>query len=284
MVTLTVTFPVGSAPPAQANIELSKGEDPFFTDLTPSNPLEYPSWLSFDLRFFKVTPNQAHQIFSVPNPTDASDTIRYIRDVLNNLNNPRQIANGDTFDNALSQDEDASALEFLPTDKAGNPTFNFAVARVRLVAATATTTTVRVFFRLFQAASTVSDFHEVGTGEGTYRWGTDGSPNHKIPLLGVQTDQNGHLEYVTIPCFATDRVNLTGPAGMNTQHDDPNAVPITTIAGQEVDTYFGCWIDNNQPSSKFLIPTPPGPQSQWDGPWSGSNHSMPRSVARRISA
>ena len=272
VVTLTATFPVGSVPPAQADIELSKGEDPFFTDLTPSNPLEYPPWLSFDLRFFKATPNQTHQMFSVANPADASDAIRYIRAVLNNLNNPSQITNGDTFDNALSQDEDTSALEFLPTDKAGNPTFNFAIARVRLVAATATTTTtpVRVFFRLFQAASTVSDFHEVGTGEGTYRWGTDGTPNHKIPLLGVQTDQNGHLEYVTIPCFATDRINLTGPADMNTQHDDPNAVPITTIANQEVDTFFGCWIDNNQPSSKFLIPTPPGSQSQWDGPWTGS--------------
>ena len=157
---------------------------------------------------------------------------------------------------------------------------------MRLVAATATTTTtpVRVFFRLFQAASTVSDFHEVGTGEGTYRWGTDGTPNHKIPLLGVQTDKNGHLEYVTIPCFATDRINLTGPADMNTQHYDPNAVPITTIANQEVDTFFGCWIDNNQPSSKFLIPTPPGSQSQWDGPSNGSESSMARSVTHRINA
>ena len=76
VVTLTATFPVGSVPPAQADIELSKGEDPFFTDLTPSNPLEYPPWLSFDLRFFKATPNQTHQMFSVANPADASDAIR----------------------------------------------------------------------------------------------------------------------------------------------------------------------------------------------------------------
>ena len=273
IITLSATFTVGSVTvTAQANIELSKGEDPFFTDLTPSNPLEYPSWLSFDLRFFKVTPNQAHQMFSVPNPADANGAIPYIQNVLNHLNNPSLITNGDTFDTALTQDEDSSALEFLPTDTNGNPTFNFAVARVRIVAATATTTTtpVRVFFRLFQAASTVSDFHEVGTGQGTYRWGTDGSPNHRIPLLGVQTDQNGHFEYVTVPCFATERVNLNGPADMNTQHDDPNAVLITTIAGEEVDTYFGCWLDINQPGRNFLIPTPPGSQSQWDGPWTGT--------------
>ena len=273
IITLSATFTVGSVTvTAQANIELSKGEDPFFTDLTPSNPLEYPSWLSFDLRFFKVTPNQAHQMFSVPNPTDAGGAIPYIQTVLHNLNNPNLITNGDTFDTTLSQDEDASALEFLPTDTNGNPTFNFAVARVRIIAATATTTTtpVRVFFRLFQAASTVSDFHEVGTGQGTYRWGTDGSPNHKIPLLGVQTDQNGNLEYVTVPCFATERVNLNGPADMNTQHDDPNAVFITTVADEEVDTYFGCWLDINQSGTNFLIPTPPGNQAQWDGPWTGT--------------
>ncbi|WP_429360875.1 hypothetical protein [Paraburkholderia sp. MM5496-R1] len=272
VITLTATFAVGSVAPAYANIVLSKGEDPFFTDLTPSNPLAYPSWLSFDLRFFKATPNQQHEMFSVPNPVGANDAIRYIHAVLDNLNHPSQITNGDTFDGALSQDEDASALEYLPTGINGVPTFNFAVARVRIVSATQATTTtpVRVFFRLFQAASTVSDFHEVGKGEGTYRWGTDGSPNHKIPLLGVQTDQNGHLEYVTIPCFATDRINLNGPADMNTQHDDPNALQITTIANQEVDTYFGCWIDNNQQSSTIFIGTPPSAQTQWDGPWPGT--------------
>jgi hypothetical protein len=133
IVTLSATFTVGAVTvTAQANIELAKGEDPYFTDLTPANPLEYPSWLSFDLRFFKVTPNQTHLMFSVPNPTSASGAVSYIQTVLKHLNNPTLIANGDTFDTTLQQDEDSSALEFLPTDKAGNLTFNFAVARVRL--------------------------------------------------------------------------------------------------------------------------------------------------------
>lgn len=149
------------------------------------------------------------------------------------------------------------------------------MARVRIIANTKQTIgPVRVFFRLFQAASTVSDFHEVGTGQGTYRWGNDGSPNHKIPLLGVQTDQQGNLEYVTIPCFATARVNLNSPADMNQQHDDTNARSITTTPGNEVDTYFGCWLDLNQtappPQNNFLITTPPTQQSQWDGPWAGT--------------
>jgi hypothetical protein len=249
----------------QANIELAKGEDPYLFDLNPTNPEAYPSWLSFDLRLFKVTPHQSHLMFSVPNPTDASGAISYIRHVLNHLNNPSLITNGDTFDNALTQDEEGSAIAFLP-----NHELSFAVARVRIKSSIKTTVgPVRVFFRLFNAASTVSDFAEVGTAEGTYRWGSDGTAGHKIALLGVQGGVLGFgAEYVTVPCFATERVNLTSPADMKTQTDAPNAVSITTAVGKEVDTYFGCWLDVNQ-TTPFLIPIPPLPQSQWDGPWIG---------------
>lgn len=270
ILTLRATLTAGGVTvTCQAAIEIAKGEDPYFYDLNPTQPKAYPSWLSFDLRFFKVTPTQAHEMFSAPNPTDAGDAVRYIRNVLTNLNTPGLITNGDTFETTLQQDEGQSALKFHTANDAGEPTFNFAVARVRIKSSIDTTISpVRVFFRLFQAASTVSNFTEVGTGAGTYRWGTNGQPGHKIPLLGVQAGASG-LEYVTIPCFATERVNRNGPADMNTQEDPPNAAPITTVAGQEVDTYFGCWLDVNQ-SSNFLIPTPPATQSQWDGPWTGT--------------
>ena len=249
----------------QANIELAKGEDPYLFNLNPSDPSAYPSWLSFDLRLFKVTPNQTHHWFSVPNPTDAGGAVAYIQKVLNHLNTPSLITNGDTFDNALTQDEEGSAIEFFPKDDSGNLTFNFAVARVRITSSITTTIgPVRVFFRLFNAASTVSNFAEVGTNEGTYRWGTNGSSGDKIGLLGVQGG-----EYVTIPCFATARVNLTHAADMKSQTDPPNAVSITTAAGKEVDTYYGCWLDVNQ-TTPFLIPLPPSSQSQWDGPWTGT--------------
>jgi hypothetical protein len=255
----------------QANIELAKGEDPYLFNLNPANPTSYPTWLSFDLRIFTVASNQPHQMFSVPNPTDASGAIPYIRQVLNNLNNPSQITNGDTFDNALTQDEEGSAIVFFPNDESFVPAFNFAVARVRLKSGITTTVgPVRVFFRLFSAASTVSNFTDVGTAAGTYRWGTNGTPGHKIALLGVQEGFLGFgSEYITVPCFATDRVNLTSPADMKTQTDPPNAVMITTVPGTEVDTYFGCWLDVNQ-TTPFLIPTPPFLQSQWDGPWTGT--------------
>jgi hypothetical protein len=275
---LTVQIPTGAnnattpfTLTAQANIELAKGEDPYLVNLNPTDPQAYPSWLSFDLRLFTVTPTQAHQMFSVANPTtgdpsSANGPVAYIQAVLNHLNNPSLITNGDTFDNALAQDEDSSALEFLPTNSAGEPVFNFAVARVRLTSGITTTVgPVRVFFRLLNAASTNSTFTEVGTGEGTYRWGTNGTVGHKIALLGVE----GLPEYVAVPCFATERVNLNQPADMKTQTDTPNVQMITTVPGQEVDTYFGCWLDVNQ-TTPFMILLPPFLQSAWDGPWTGT--------------
>ena len=280
-ITLTATFTVGQLTlTAKALIELAQGEDPYFQNLDNTNPKAFPVWLSYDLRFFKATPTQTHQMFSVPNPADAGDCIRYIQAVIHNLNTPGAITNGDTFDGALLQDEEKSALEFLPADKSGNPTFDFAVARVRIFSnASVTVSPVRVFFRLFSVQSTATTFFEVGTAEGAYRWGTDGSAGHKIALMGVGTNQQGSLEWTTIPCFATARVNFPpGAAAMNTQHDDPNARSITTMAGQEVDTYFGCWLDLNQqgettppvlPAQDFLPASPPASQSLWDGPFSG---------------
>ena len=291
---LTVQIPTGAnnattpfTLTARANIELAKGEDPYFVNLNPTSPQAFPSWLSFDLRLFKVTANQAHQMFSVANPTTADPSsangpIAYIQAVLNHLNNPSLITNGDTFDSALAQDEDSSALEFLPTNNAGQPVFNFAVARVRLTSGITTTVgPVRVFFRLLNAASTNSTFTEVGTGAGTYRWGTNGTLGHKIALLGVERS-----EFVAVPCFATERVNLNQPADMKTQTDPPNVQMITTVPGQEVDTYFGCWLDVNQ-TTPFMILIPPFLQSAWDGPWTGTeslsarDRRRPAPVSRR---
>lgn len=80
-------------------------------------------------------------------------------------------------------------------------------------------------------------------------------------------------EYVTIPCFATPRVNLTTPADMTTQPEDtPNAYTINVDPGVEVDSFFGCWLDINQPQQKFLPLTPTA--GNLDGPFSGTPHSI----------
>ena len=197
------------------------------------------------------------------NPVDAPG---FIANVISQLNTPGANLNGDSFA-GLTQDEDASALEFLQQDNSNNFTFNFALARVRLIGKTpgAQAKAARVFFRLFQAQSTGSDFNE----QTTYRFATDGAIyGHKIARLGVQNS-----EYVTIPCFASPRINFDANTNsavfvsMDGQNDPPNARDITVNPGQEVDTYFGCWLDINQPQQQFLPMTPPA--GNLDGPWNG---------------
>jgi hypothetical protein len=264
--TLRSTFTIGQITRTdQAVIELTAGQNPSFKDIDPANPAQFPSWLSFDLRFFKVAVASGGSASRFnATITGAGDAAAFIAAAIGNLN--QNNAGGDTFD-ALPQDEDSSALEFQQQDNNGNFVFNFALARVRLLGnAPATAQNVRVFFRLFQAQSTSSSFDEATT----YRFASDGNPfGHKIPLLGVQNDQNGVPEYVTIPCFASPRVNLSGPADMASQTDPPNAFNIDTNPGVEVIRYFGCWLDTNQP--QLLFPRTP-PAGDLDGAlgWQGA--------------
>jgi hypothetical protein len=248
-----------------SQIELTTGEDPRFEDVDPSDPGQ-PSWLSFDLRFFKMTvpPGGTASRFNA-NVTGAGDAPAFIATAIDQLT--KKLTGSDTFD-GLTQDEDASALEFQQQDDSGNYVYNFAVARVRLLAKSAATAQrVRVFFRLFQAQNTVSDFDTATT----YRFATDGVAfGHRAPLLGVQNDQQGNPEYVTIPCFASPRINLTAPADMASQIDTPNARNLPTTPGAEADYYFGCWLDVNQPDQRFLPLTPPSTaDGGLDGPWQG---------------
>jgi hypothetical protein len=280
LVTLHASITAGNVSrTAAAVMELTKGEDPYFLDVNP-NDANQPSWLSFDLRFFKVKDGETRFGAANPMSNNAADAPRFIGDVLTQLNTPGANLGGDSFE-GLTQDEGASALEFLQKDSGGKFVFNFALARVRMVGKTAgaKAPAVRVFFRLFQAQTTGSDFN----AQTTYRFSTDNvTYGHKIALLGVQNDQNGQPEYVTIPCFASARVNLIGPADMNSQTDLPNVRDITLVSsGVEVDTYFGCWLDINQPQQAFLPLTPPA--NNWDeqnGAWTGTLHSINEVLTR----
>jgi hypothetical protein len=78
-------------------------------------------------------------------------------------------------------------------------------------------------------------------------------------LLGVETDAMSQEEVVTIPFFAVDRVNIAGPANLTTQPPDaPNVQTISPMTGMEVDTYYGCWLDMNQPTPLFPQFVKPG--------------------------
>jgi hypothetical protein len=85
------------------------------------------------------------------------------------------------------------------------------------------------------------------------------------PLLGIDGD-----EIVTIPFFATPRVNNT--ASLTTQTDTFNVHDIRPDQfGAEVDMYYGCWLDINQPTDQRFPPRMVGgnPADIPDGPFNG---------------
>ena len=217
--------------------------------ITQPNPYEIDgptSWLSIDLRVFQM--KAAESRFGVSLGADAS---AFIKQGLANLNGGN--AGGDSFD-GISTDYEASQLE-LSEKINGIAVFSFAVAHVRFKGAQMDAKTVRVFFRLFPALTTSLDYNPTTT----YRsWSDSILDGKKIPLLGIQNS-----EIVSIPCFAEQRVD-TLLTNMTTQTDPSNVRDIIhKPGGVEVDSYFGCWLDINQPS-QIRFPINPLPV---DGPF-----------------
>lgn len=270
--TLTATITInGKTYSGSAPLELTTAANPYVIDADAGN--QYTSWLSTDLRVFKVDDDEVFfgksvsQFYPpgttppIPPATASAAATAYISDLIGRLT-PTGAAGGNTFDNDLNEAEDAarSQLEFLPINPRTNkPAYNFAICRVRIRGTTPPnppppfTTQARgcrVFFRAFQAQTTVSTFDK----STTYRSTPIGVPDvsTRVPLLGYQTDAMGKDEFVTIPFFAVGRVNLAGPVDLTTQPEDtPNAQTISPITGTEVDTYYGCWLDINQQTPLF---------------------------------
>jgi len=234
----------------QAVIDLTTQPDPYEID----GPT---SWLSVDLQVFSLLQNGA--LAHTPSIALSGTPNDFIHNLLANTNGgyndptlPR--APNHPFDLDLVANENTSTVELagsiggLPPIIPGILVYNFAVARVRYRALSTPAKNVRVFFRLFQAASTTMAY-EPST---TYPTGGEGSV--KIPLLGVQ---NG--EVVTIPFFAAARVNPNNPQGLNAQTDPDNVGPVgekipDDPSGNEVQVYFGCWLDINQTSPQLPDP------------------------------
>jgi len=236
-VTLTATVNAtvhgkGASLSGQAQIELIKQPDPFILHGDPA-------WLSIDLRLFVARPGDSK--FGVNPLGDASDAPRFIRDMISALTSGQGTAGGQSFEdpNVLSPDEQASALFIMPTDGNGTKVFNFALAKVHYIGLIGATN-VRVFFRSFRTQVTYVPF-DFPPG-GRYRRNTSNPEGQPIPLAGIEGG-----EYVTFPFFATPRVDST-TSSMGQQTDDPNNQTIVAHAdGTEVDAYFGCWLDTNQP-------------------------------------
>jgi hypothetical protein len=188
------------------------------------------------------------------------------------LNLGQGTAGGQSFEdsNVLTPDEEKSSLNIQPTDNNGHKVFNFALAKVHYIGLIGASN-VRVFFRLFRTQQTYVPFdYTPGAVVGRYRRATSNPNGQPIPLAGIEGG-----EYVTMPFFATSRVDST-VVGMDQQTDDANVQPITAHAdGTEVDAFFGCWLDTNQPfkadgtTPNNVLPLNP-PATNIDGPFGGA--------------
>lgn len=231
----------GSTVTATGAIELIKNPNPFI--LHGDTAHGYDWYLSVDIRVFQLKAGGtrfAARVAASGDPHDAA--LNFITQAISNLNgSPGSAAS--MFD-ALPQAEDLSELALAPVDTNGTRVYNFAVARVRYRDITVAQN-VRLFFRMWPAQQTNAVYdtaHEYRTLTNT--------GGQKIPGLGIRGD-----EIVTIPFFATRRVDTT-TVSMKTQTDDPNRRLTVTPdpLGGEIDLYYGCWLDINQPGD-LLFPS-----------------------------
>ncbi len=248
----------GTTVHAAGAIELIKNPNPFI--LHGDTAHGYPWYLSVDIRVFQLKAGQTRFAAHLATAGDPRDVATgFIQQVITNLNASPGSA-GTEFD-SLPQDEQLSELALSPVDSHGVSVYNFAVARVRyrdIIPAS----NVRLFFRMWPAQQTNATY-DTATA---YRSHADGS-GHKVPLLGIEGD-----EIITIPFFAERRVDTTS-VSMTTQTDASNvrgAISPDPLGG-EVDSYFGCWLDINQPGDLILPSRMVGgnPANIPDGPFTG---------------
>jgi hypothetical protein len=226
--------PPGSPPVSnQAQIVLQASPNPYMLHGGSGPGAEW--FLSVDIKVFQLKAGDTlFGLMAAQGNSPQDGATAWIQATIDNLNgDPKGL--GPAFD-ALPADEDVSALNLLQADTSGNNIYNFALARVRYQDSQ-TAPNVRLFFRMF-ATQQVTSAYDPTT---TYFSATSGSS--LVPVLGVVGD-----EIVTIPFFAAPRVDVSQP--LSAQPDPKNIWtigPDPTGMGAVVDTYYGCWLDINQP-------------------------------------
>ena len=233
--TASMTSTSGITVAGQAVITLTLQPNPYEVD-------GQTSWLSVDLQVFELPLNGA--LASTPGIVLNAGPNDFITRLLANsgggYNDPALArAPNHPFDLDLVAKQDSSVVSIGGTIGL-IPVYNFAVARVRYRALSTPAPNVRAFFRLFQCSTTSTDYQPTST----YLTGGQGAT--RIPLLGVVNN-----ELVSIPCFAAPRVDPTNASGLNAQTDPVNVGPVgesipPDSSGNEVQVYFGCWLDINQ--------------------------------------
>ncbi|HLM86888.1 MAG TPA: M14 family metallopeptidase [Solirubrobacteraceae bacterium] len=242
---------------------ITVGGSAVLTFTTQPNPYEIDgqtSWLSVDLQVFHLA--EGGSLPSTPGIVCNAGPIDFITRLLANTggsyNDPALTrAPNHPFDVDLLAHADTSTVTTAGTI-GFIPVYNFAVARVRYRALSTPAAGVRCFFRLFNCSTISTDFQPATT------YLTGGLGGSKVPLLGVLNN-----EVVSIPCFASDRVDPTNVNGLNAQPDPVNVGPVGESippdgSGAEVQVYFGCWLDINQ--TTHALP-PVGSSANGNGPY-----------------
>ena len=199
----------------ERRVRLTRKPNPYMSD----GPVE---WLSADLRVFQMRPGDT----IAPGLGVGEQPLFFLANLLAQWT--ALPAEGHPF-LSLPEQMNESALELAP-EVNGMPVYNFAVAKVSLVAPEdVDAENVRVFFRLFPTW-TLGFTYDAETYPRTAN-GKDA-----LPQIGVLGD-----EIRTIPCFAAVRgADLIAPGDV--------AINRHTLKGAgatEVHAYFGCWLDFN---------------------------------------
>jgi len=215
---------------ANAELRLTSQPNPYMLD-GPTG------WLSTDVRVFQVRPNQMpHGVIF-----QGSDTpFTFLQRQLDHFNAP-----GNTAFEGIPEAQNQSPLELAQTvgaiplvNPTGTPVFNYAIARVRYRALSASAPNVRVFFRMFNSVGTAIEFNSATT------YARHETAANAVPLLGRQGST-----LISIPFFSEPRV--TPGTSMQSQTDGLNVHTLTPAGAAEFIWHYGAFIDINQPAPQF---------------------------------
>jgi hypothetical protein len=224
-------------------------------------------WLSNDIRFIQVA--DGGSAFGVPM---SNDPFTFLQLVTSALEGGQGKAGGQSFDD--STEEDQEVLTVAPQNAAKQNVYNFAIARVHYQALATPANNVRVFFRLFAANSTATDFQPTSTYERYAAY----SPNYPVPLADygqnvISTPGVSGADYISMPFYGVARADPTQSGAPNSlpSQQSPDSFNVRTLGktgGPVHDTFFGCWLDINQvaANSTSQLPNAP-PAGNVDGPW-----------------
>ena len=255
LVTINATF---QGLPAVGQITFMKQPDP--------NILQGPQtwWLSNDIRLIQVA--EGDPAFGV---VMGNNPVAFLQQVTAALEAGQGTAGGQTFD--VNTTEDNEVLTVAPQTMRGGHlvnVYNFALARVHYQALSQPANDVRVFFRLFAANSTATDFH----ADTTYSRDPSAYPVAPANFGQHTTATPGVIagEYVSVPCFAAPRQDPTQAGAPNSlpalQFDAANDRNLPATGGPIKDFYYGCYLDINGSVGEL----PQGgvvPAGNANGPW-----------------